>query len=51
MKFMYEPAAVKEVDLHHLVTVSADQGVQEMPPWVSCADALIVGNLSWLGDI
>ena len=51
MKFMYEPAEVKEVDLHHLVTVSADQGVQEMPPWVSCADAPIVGNLSWLGDI
>ena len=49
MKFMYEPAEVKEVDLHHLVTVSADQGVQEMPPWVSCADAPIVGNLSWLG--
>ena len=20
-------------------------------PWVSCADAPIVGNLSWLGDI
>ena len=37
MKFMYEPAEVKEVDLHHLVTVSADQEVQEMPQWVIVA--------------
>ena len=49
MKFMYGPAEAKEVDLHPLVTVSADQEFQKISPWVSCADAQIVGNLFWLG--
>jgi len=48
MKFICEP---REVKLHHLVTGSADQGIQEMAERVSCTDAPIAGNLSWLGDV
>ncbi len=38
MKFMYEPAEVKEADLHHLVTVSADQISSEFHGPVTFAD-------------